>query len=276
MHQFDPWWNGDYWICSVDGVNGNTWSIGIYVSSSRPDGVITQPTGNVTINVGEWVEFAGSGSDPNGNLPLAYRWQFGTGSGIPDSALQNPGSVQFNTPGTFTVTFTVTDALGLADLTPATRIVSVGSGTQVIPKGTWTLRYVDSQELIGENDAATNAFDGSASTMWHTQWLGSNPPCPHEIQIDLGLIYNIDGFRYLPRQDGSANGRIGQYEFYVSSSGTDWGTPVATGTFTNTAAEKEVVFTSKVGRFIRLRALTEVNGRAWTSMAEINVLGSLY
>ncbi len=71
------------------------------------------------------------------------------------------------------------------------------------------------------------------------------------------------------------NGRIGQYEFYVSTDGVNWGTAVATGTFANNSLEKEVVFASKTGRFIRLRALTEVNGKPWTSMAEINVLGVL-
>lgn len=32
MHHFDPWWIGDQWLCSVDGVKGGTWSIGIYVT----------------------------------------------------------------------------------------------------------------------------------------------------------------------------------------------------------------------------------------------------
>ncbi len=274
MHQFDPWWDGSHWICAVDGWNGHSWSIGIYSSSSRPESVIVLPTGNVTIQAGEWVEFAGSGSDPDGDLPLTYLWQFGAGSGIPDSTLQNPGFVQFNTPGTYTVSLTVTDASGLSDLTPATRTITVRSASGVIPRQGWSLVYCDSQELVGENGAATNAFDGAAGTIWHTQWFGSSPPCPHEIQIDLGMTYTIDAFRYLPRQDGSANGRIGQYEFYVSTSTSNWGSPVASGTFANTAAEKEVAFTPKEGRYVRLRALTEVNGRPWTSAAEINVIGS--
>jgi len=146
----------------------------------------------------------------------------------------------------------------------------------VIPQSNWTLKYVDSQELVGENGAAVNAFDGNVATFWHTQWLTSSPLPPHEIQVDLGLIYNINGFRNLPRQDGGVNGRIGQYEFYASLDGINWGTPVATGTFENSATEKEVVFTAKNGRFVRLRALTEVNGKAWTSMAELSVMGRLY
>src|SRR5262249_33734240 len=38
---------------------------------------------------------------------------------------QNPGDVMFASPGTYTVTLTVTDALGLADPTPDRRIITV-------------------------------------------------------------------------------------------------------------------------------------------------------
>jgi hypothetical protein len=87
-------------------------------------------------------------------------------------------------------------------------------------------------------------------------------------------VYDIDGFRYLPRQDGCSNGNIAQYEFYISTDGSSWGSPVSTGTFANDASEKEVTFSPVVtGQFIRLRALSEVNGKPWTSMAELNLLG---
>jgi lysophospholipase L1-like esterase len=133
---------------------------------------------------------------------------------------------------------------------------------------------VDSEETVGENGVAENAFDGSAGTFWHTQWKGGSPPPPHEIQIDLAGNYNIDGFRYLPRQDADVNGTIRNYEFYVSGDGINWGSPVASGAFANTKAEKEVLFNAKSGRYVRLRALSEVNGKPWTSVAELNVLGN--
>jgi PKD repeat protein len=263
-------------------VNGNPWTSMAELDvladpipgNQPPDGIIGTPTGNVTINAGGQVTFTGTGSDPDGNLPLSYHWSFGSGSGIADSTLQNPGVVQFNNPGTYTVTFTVTDALGLADPSPATRVITVLSST--IPRSGWSVRYVDSQELSGENGAASNVFDGNNATIWHTQYIPTSAPVPHEIQINLGQAYSIQGFRYLPRQDGSPNGRIGQYEFYVSMDGTSWGSAVAMGTFANDASEKQVTFAAQTGQYIRLRALTEVNGNPWTSMAELNVMGSLY
>ena len=148
------------------------------------------------------------------------------------------------------------------------------SPPDVISQANWQLLYTDSEELIGENGAAENAFDDNPGTIWHTEWLNSDPLPPHELQIDLGANYDIDGFQYLPRQDGAVNGGIGQYEFYVSDNPSQWGSPVVSGSFPNTSSEQEIIFSRRSGRFIRLRALTEVNGNPWTSVAEINVIGA--
>ena len=94
-------------------------------SNQPPDSTISAPSTNLTITAGASVSFSGSGSDPDGNTPLAYRWNFGSGSGITDSTTQNPGSRLFNTPGTYLVTLTVTDAKGLADSSPAVRSITV-------------------------------------------------------------------------------------------------------------------------------------------------------
>jgi hypothetical protein len=147
------------------------------------------------------------------------------------------------------------------------------SPTEILHTG-WTVTFVDSEELAGEGgQPRANAIDGNPSTMWHTQWQTANPPPPHEIQINLGATRNVAGFGYLPRQDGLTVGMISKYEFYVSTDGVSWGAAVASGTFPSGAAEKKILFRPKLGRFVRLRALTEVNGKQWTSVAEVNVLG---
>lgn len=91
-------------------------------TNQAPNGTISSPAGNVSLAAGGTVNFQGSGTDPDGNTPLTYLWNFG--GGATNSTAQNPGNVQFNTVGTFTVTFTVRDAT-LADPTPATRTVTV-------------------------------------------------------------------------------------------------------------------------------------------------------
>jgi methionine-rich copper-binding protein CopC len=278
MHHFDPWWTGNHWLCSVDGRSGDfhSWSAGIYLSPhpSSPNGIINSPAADATIEKGDAVLFSGMGSDLGGNLPLSYRWKFGTGSGVPDSLQEDPGLTQFNVAGTFTVSFIVTDALGIYDPTPGVRTISVLGASTPIPMTNWSLWYVDSQELVGQNAPAVNAFDGNPGTYWHTKWFQGSDPLPHEIQINLGAVYNISGFRYLPRTDGEDNGRVKHWEFYVSMDGTNWGSAVATGIFVNDALEKEVFFPQKTGQYVRMRALSEVNNNPWTSMAEITVLQS--
>ncbi|GAA2143675.1 beta-galactosidase [Kitasatospora kazusensis] len=143
-----------------------------------------------------------------------------------------------------------------------------------VPTTGWKLVHADSQETAAENGAAVNAFDGNPATYWHTAWSTGDAPLPHELQIDLGARYTLDGLTYLPRQDGSPNGRIGSYEVYVSDTATAWGSPVATGAFTDTAAPKTVALPPTTGRYLRLRALSEAGGRGpWTSAAEIGVTG---
>jgi hypothetical protein len=135
---------------------------------------------------------------------------------------------------------------------------------------------VDSQEQEGESASlsgpAISAFDSSRQTFWHSRWQEATDPLPHEIQIDLGANYNVSAFLYLPRQDNT-NGRIAQYEFYVSADGSAWGTPVASGTFPNSTAEQTVSFAAKAGRYVRLRALSSLNGQPFTAIANLQVRG---
>jgi hypothetical protein len=250
------------------------------VTDKIPTASIDSPASDTTITVGDTLTFAGSVADPNNNVTFTYSWNFGSASGIADSNAQNPGSFQFNTSGTFTVTFTVTDSLGLTS--SVTRMITVmPSGLTPISHKFWGLQSVDSEELneilpCCPPTPATNAFDDDPSTFWHTEWINSMPPHPHDIRIDLGAVYNIVGFRHLPRQDGLPNGRIGAYKFYVSMNGTDWNqlSPVVTGTLPETFNETEVRFPATMGEFIWLRADSSIPAGDVTSLAELNVLTS--
>ncbi len=131
---------------------------------------------------------------------------------------------------------------------------------------------VDSEETAGEDGKGANAVDGDTSTIWHTQWQDSSPPHPHEIIIELGAPTSIKGFTYLPRQDDQVNGTIKEYEFYLSSDGKDFGQPVKKGTLGEGKEKKTVIFDGKQGRFVKLKALSEINEQPWTSAAEIEVI----
>jgi PKD repeat protein len=100
--------------------------------NQAPNGVINTPTGAVTIAAGQSVNFTGTATDPDNNLPLTFLWNFGGGAA--NKTVEDPGAVVFTAPGTYTVSFTVTDALGLADATPDTRVITV-TGTNQAPNG---------------------------------------------------------------------------------------------------------------------------------------------
>ncbi|MBN2192997.1 MAG: discoidin domain-containing protein [Polyangiaceae bacterium] len=143
---------------------------------------------------------------------------------------------------------------------------------EFIPQTGWTLLHADSEETEGEDGEATNAFDDSASTYWHTAWDG--PGHPHEIQIDLGAVYDIEGMRHLPRQDVDDHGMVADYEFFVSQDPNAWGSPVATGTFGTGRSETRVPFAVTSGRYIRFVALNDINGDVWTSIAELDLIAA--
>jgi hexosaminidase len=130
--------------------------------------------------------------------------------------------------------------------------------------------FVDSEETIGENGRATNAIDGNPATFWHTEWYAKQTPPPHEIQLDLGASKSVCAVTYLTRQ-GATNGRIADYEIYLSADGTTWGQPVVKGTFANSPDAKWVPIPSTTARYVRLVQLSEASGNPFGTAAEITV-----
>ena len=94
------------------------------VPNQAPVATITTPASNVTVNPGETVSFAGSGTDSDGTIS-AYDWTF-PGGAPSSSSVAAPGTVSYATPGTYVASLTVTDDKGLASQ-PATRTVTVSN-----------------------------------------------------------------------------------------------------------------------------------------------------
>ena len=201
MHHYDPWWDGDNWIAVVDGINDGIWSIGIYeaTNTSSPNGVIDSPAIDQTITVGQSVLFSGSATDPDNNLPFSYRWRFGEGSGIPDATVEDPGLVQFNTAGTYKVTFTVTDANGLSDPSPATRTVSVLSENATptpLPGTTETPLPPPPPTATLPAGPTPTVVPGIDHSLWNdsvvpsTTWVNE----PYAIEVGVKFIPAVDGY----------------------------------------------------------------------------------
>src|SRR5262249_42938638 len=156
--------------------------------------------------------------------------------------------------------------------TSAAEIGVVQSDEKVAKKPKLKVIKADSEETSAEDGKASNAVDGNPDTKWHTQWQDANPEHPHEIIIELDPPCRLKGFTYLPRQDESENGTIKGYEFYVSDDGKEFGSPVKKGDFDSGKDKKTVTFAPRHCRFIKLKALSEINEQPWTSAAEIDVV----
>ena len=96
-----------------------------------PNSAISSPASDVAILPGESINFQGFAADPDGNAPLTYVWDFG--GAMPRATVEDPGPIVFTKPGTYRVTFTTIDALGLSDPTPAIRVITVAGGSNAIP-----------------------------------------------------------------------------------------------------------------------------------------------
>lgn len=134
-----------------------------------------------------------------------------------------------------------------------------------VPSKGWSLKYLSSESSIF---GGGNAFDGSRDTFWATK---GGVQYPHEIQIDMGAEYKIDGFNCIPAlRIEYTDTYIKDYEFYASSDGINW-TLKSTGTWDNTSTEKSHLFPAVIARYIRLKALSGYGRHYQISVAELGV-----
>ena len=126
----------------------------------------------------------------------------------------------------------------------------------------------------------TKAFDGDESTYYHVPW-GNTYARPHKIIIDLGQLYTINEFFYQANTNTSApwEGRIADYNLFLSVDGREWGSPVATGRFFYTGINQYVLFENTPGRYMKLEAVNSWIGNGTlddvrTSIAEIKLRGT--
>lgn len=145
---------------------------------------------------------------------------------------------------------------GLASAAPLTGIV---------------VHSTDSEQ--GPSWEAEAALDGNPATFWHTQYVGASPAHPHWIVLDLGTRTELEAFTYQARQDRPWNGTLGRYELAVSDDPQAFGPPIATGTFAQTRAVQTVPLPHPRGRYVKLTALSALDGAAFTSAAELGLQG---
>ncbi len=120
---------------------------------------VANPGGPYSGTVGQPVSFDGSASsDPNGS-PLTFSWDFGDGT--------SPGSGPtpmhtYGSKGTFTVTLTVTDGLGLSNMATTTATISPANTPPVANAG--PNQQVNAGTLVHLDGSKSNDPDGDPLT----------------------------------------------------------------------------------------------------------------
>lgn len=131
----------------------------------------------------------------------------------------------------------------------------------------WTVTADSAQD----GNPATDAIDGNTNTLWHTEFTPALAALPHTFTINMAGSYLIGSITYLPRQDGSNNGNIGQHVIQISTDGNAF-TTVAFGTWIDDNTMKTTTFQPVQASYVRIQALSEAGNRGpWSAAAEFNV-----
>jgi hypothetical protein len=141
-----------------------------------------------------------------------------------------------------------------------------------IPMANAKLLWVDSEESSNDHELARCAIDGDPGTYWHTEHRERQPGHPHELILDLGNVYRVAGFGYVPR---GSNGDVKDWEFSAARSLIELEKPLCRGTFEQPRGREEeriMLDHPTEARYIRFRALSETHGNPYTSVAELILL----
>jgi alpha-L-fucosidase len=127
-------------------------------------------------------------------------------------------------------------------------------------------------KIVGISDERAAAIlDGDPSSVWHQK---DGKKMPIDLIIDLGIEYNVCGFKYLPDQNKWSSGIITNYQFYISADNKEWKL-VSEGEFPNIKNNPLIQikkFAPEMARYIKLRALKNTSGDDVAGYAEVDVM----
>ncbi|WP_395013471.1 discoidin domain-containing protein [Robinsoniella peoriensis] len=121
----------------------------------------------------------------------------------------------------------------------------------------------------GSEGPVSLAFDKNPSTFWHTQYDPDYKALPAEVVIALPEKTDVNGFYYLPRQEGS-NGYIAEYSLYYENETGEWESLVEKGTWEKNGDEKTATF--RPVKTSKIKLIVSEGEGGYASAAEIRVL----
>lgn len=115
-----------------------------------------------------------------------------------------------------------------------------------------------------------HAVDGDENTFWHSRWSGEPAQPPHFLTVEFEREINLAAVNYVARSD-MENGRIRDYEIYLSNDGQTWGQPVVKGSVRAESDRERIRLSQPVkARFLKLVVLSEQQGQPFATVAELS------
>lgn len=140
------------------------------------------------------------------------------------------------------------------------------------PRARWKVTASSFERGEGE---LGHVLDGNPGTFWHSRWSPTRAQPPHHLVIDFGKPLSVAAVAYQARQDGNHNGRVKDYEIFLSQDNKRWGEPAAKGTFPRQANQYTVRLPQPVrARYLKFVVLSEQAGQPYGAIAELDVVAA--
>jgi beta-galactosidase len=138
-----------------------------------------------------------------------------------------------------------------------------------VDRRAWKASASDFQNGEGNPE---HVLDGDASTIWHSRYSPNKPDLPHSLTVDMGAPTNIKAVLLTPRPDGS-NGRIADFDLYLSNDPNNFGAPVLSGQVPDQSTVQTLSLPApKTARFLKIVVKSERSGQGLGSLGEISVV----
>lgn len=115
-------------------------------------------------------------------------------------------------------------------------------------------------------------IDGDPGSIWHSQYTPARLNLPHSVTVDMAAPVSIKAVTLTPRADGS-NGRIRDFDLFLSDDAANFGTPVFSGTLPDQGTIQTVTLpAARSARYLKIVVRSEYSGQGLGSLAELSVV----